>query len=179
MEEISRRTHPYAPHFYSAQIMRMAYIMAIMCSILILGPLYIVRAKLGGWQISVVMTALIYAILLTLYAMYLNVWMRKSSFRFFPDYIDISQGVFRRVERTASFMDIQKVYIRQGIFERMGNLAHLTLVTGGASGPLSGDQAIGIAIDGLSIDHAHKLAKIIYLAIHPERAGSQSKPFIP
>ncbi len=158
--------------------MRMGSIMAVMCGILVLGPFFLIRASLGGWEVAVVAAALIYAILLTVYAMYLHVWMRKSTFMFFPDYIDISQGVFRRIERSASFTDIKKVHIKQGIFERMGNIAHLSLGTGGASGSPSGDQAFGITIPGLSIDHAHKLAKIIYLIIHPERIEGHPKQFV-
>lgn len=175
LEEISRRTCPFAPHYFSAQLMRMAVIMGAMCSVLVFGPLYFVRGILGGWEGSLLLTVFIYAILVTLYALYLHVWMRKASFRFFPEYIDISAGVFRRVERSASYADIQKVRIRQGLFERLGNIAHLWFDTGSASGSMSGDKLISFTLSGLSLDDARKLAAIVQDCIHPENKDHKNQ----
>jgi len=171
-EEISDRTYPLSQSFFIAQLMRMAVIMAFISIPAILGPLLFVRASIGGFEVAVLLATLLYAILLTLYALYLNVWIRKLTFHFFSDYIEVCTGVLRRAQRCVPFSDMQGVRVVQGMFERMGNVAHVHVDTAPTAAPLGGQQSGVLTIPGLSLGAAYHLAQIIHVCIHPEIISS-------
>ena len=161
MEDVSSETFPLSPLFYSAQLMRMAVIIGVVCFFLIFIPLIMLEKYIGGWRLIVSTVILIYSTLLLLYAGYLRVWITKFKFKFFTDYIDIIEGVVRRINKAVPFDGIRRTYVAQGIFERMGHLAHVVIKTFSSGSALNGYQAPTVIINGLSVEQAYHLVAII------------------
>lgn len=169
LEELSQRTYPFAPSFFIAQLTRIGVVMAILCSVFILGPLMLVNSTVGAGSAALLFTLLIYGILLTLYALYLNIWMKRESFKFSLNYIDVCEGVFRQKEQRVLYSEIRHARVRQDMFERLGNIARVEIDHDITGTILGGDQSSVIRIVGLSMNQARTLAHIINTIAHPEK----------
>ncbi|MFA6006786.1 MAG: PH domain-containing protein [Candidatus Paceibacterota bacterium] len=166
--EVSNRTFPSAPNFFVVQLTRMSVVILFMSAVFVLGPLLYIRRLIGGWEVSLICAGLILGILVVLYAIYLNFWMQKFKFKFFPDYIDVTAGVFRRIERSVPFSGIRNIRVNQDMFERMGNVAHIRVENAITGGVLEGDQSTTLTLMGFPVDEAYRLADIINSCIRPE-----------
>jgi len=159
--EVSNRTFPLAPEFFIVQLSTMAIVILIASAVFIWGPMLLFRSFLGGWEMVTILAGMLYVTLVTLYSIYLGFWMNKYTFKFYTDYIDVCTGVFRVRERRASYGAIQKVRIYQGMFERMGNVAHIRIESPAAINVHDRDLSVPVTIVGLSISSAYKVAEII------------------
>lgn len=70
----------------------------------------------------------------------------KTEYRFYPTKLDYYEGFFTTEEKTINYKNVNEIYLRKGIFQRMYGLGTIILST-----PATGSQSTGRARSGIRV----------------------------
>lgn len=166
VHEISSSTFPLEQRLFPARCIQTSLVIFFASLIFLLWPLYLARELVGGGVTAFALFLMIVCMLAVLYGFYFRMWMRTYTFFFFREYIDLAEGVFRRVERRLPYAGIYRVYVQQGMFERLFGIAHVCIESGSGMSLMDGDDTAKVIIPGQTMQHAHELVHYIEKILH-------------
>ena len=70
----------------------------------------------------------------------------RTEYRFYPTKLDYFEGFFTTEEKTISYKNVNEVYLRKGVFQKMYGLGTIILST-----PATGYQGSGTARSGIKV----------------------------